>query len=133
MPTFDADIRNRIVILVQGILEQNSVSAEVTADVPAQKTSIILALDESGSMCSTDVKPNRLTVAQRGALQFVNSEPSGTQIGLVLFNVYAELAVHPTEGEAHHSAADPRTSGRGPTDAQTTGVPDAAASRAGMP
>ena len=34
MPTFDADIRNRIVILVQGILEQNSVSAEVTAEAP---------------------------------------------------------------------------------------------------
>ena len=34
MPSFDADIRNRIVILVQGILEQNSISAEVTADAP---------------------------------------------------------------------------------------------------
>ena len=34
MPSFDADIRNRIVILVQGILEQNSLSAEVAADAP---------------------------------------------------------------------------------------------------
>ena len=34
MPSFDADIRNRIVILVQGILEQNSIFAEVTADAP---------------------------------------------------------------------------------------------------
>ena len=34
MPSFDADIRNRIVVLVQGILEQNSVSAELTADAP---------------------------------------------------------------------------------------------------
>ena len=34
MPSFDADIRNRIVILVKGILEQNSASAEVTAEVP---------------------------------------------------------------------------------------------------
>ena len=32
MPSLDADIRNRIVILVQGILEQNAVSAEVNAD-----------------------------------------------------------------------------------------------------
>jgi Ca-activated chloride channel homolog len=79
-----------------GVLAIASARPEVTADVPAQKTSIILALDESGSMCSTDVKPNRLTVAQRGALQFVNSEPSGTQVGLVLFNVFAEIAVHPT-------------------------------------
>ena len=34
MPSFDADIRNRIVVLVMGILEQNSVSAELTADAP---------------------------------------------------------------------------------------------------
>ena len=34
MPSFDADIRNRIVMLVKGILEQNAVSADVTPDVP---------------------------------------------------------------------------------------------------
>ena len=34
MPSFDADIRDRVVILVQGILEQNSVSAEVAVDAP---------------------------------------------------------------------------------------------------
>jgi acyl carrier protein len=34
MPSLDADIRNRIVILVKGILEQNSISAEVAADAP---------------------------------------------------------------------------------------------------
>ena len=34
MPSFDADIRNRIVVLVMGILEQNSVSAELAADAP---------------------------------------------------------------------------------------------------
>jgi acyl carrier protein len=34
MPSLDADIRNRIVILVKGILEQNAISAEVAADAP---------------------------------------------------------------------------------------------------
>jgi acyl carrier protein len=34
MPSFDADIRNRIVILVKGILEQNAISTEVTTDAP---------------------------------------------------------------------------------------------------
>jgi acyl carrier protein len=34
MPRFDADIRHRIVTLVKGILEQDSVSTEVTPDVP---------------------------------------------------------------------------------------------------
>jgi acyl carrier protein len=32
MPSFDADIRDRIVILVRGLLDQNSVSAEVAPE-----------------------------------------------------------------------------------------------------
>ncbi len=79
-----------------GVLAIASARPQLTRDVPIQKTSIILALDESGSMCSTDVAPDRLAVAQRAARQFVNSQPNGTRIGLVLFNVYAELAVAPT-------------------------------------
>ncbi len=79
-----------------GVLAIASAWPELTREVPAQKTSIILALDESGSMCSTDLSPNRLAVAQQAAVKFVNSEPAGTQIGLVLFNVFAELAVPPT-------------------------------------
>jgi Ca-activated chloride channel family protein len=97
-----------------GVLAIASARPELTRDVPAQKTSIILALDESGSMCSTDLLPDRLAVAQRGALQFVNSEPSGTQIGLVLFNVYAELAVAPTADRAAlDHALDHLTTGPG--------------------
>ena len=97
-----------------GVLAMASARPELTTDVPAQKTSIILALDESGSMCSTDLLPNRLAVAQRAALQFVNSEPSGTQIGLVLFNGFAELAVPPTtdRGALDH-ALDNLTTGPG--------------------
>lgn len=60
------------------------------------QTTIILALDESGSMCSTDLQPNRLAVAQRAALQFVANQPSGLKMGLVEFDGFAELAVAPT-------------------------------------
>src|SRR5262245_14041806 len=38
-------------------------------DVPYARTSIILALDVSRSMCSTDIEPNRLTAAQEAARQ----------------------------------------------------------------
>ncbi len=69
---------------------------QLTSDVPVSKTTIILALDESGSMCLTDVLPNRLTVAQHAAREFVDAQPKGTQMGLVLFAGYAELAVPPT-------------------------------------
>jgi Ca-activated chloride channel family protein len=64
--------------------------------VPVSKTTIILALDESGSMCLTDVLPNRLTVAQHAAREFVDAQPKGAQMGLVVFAGYAELAVPPT-------------------------------------
>jgi Ca-activated chloride channel family protein len=69
---------------------------QLTSDVPVGKTTIILALDESGSMCLTDVLPNRLTVAQAAAREFVDAQPEGTQMGLVVFAGYAELAVAPT-------------------------------------
>jgi Ca-activated chloride channel homolog len=79
-----------------GVLAIASARPQITENVPAQKTSIILALDESGSMCSTDISPDRLAVAQQGARKFINAEPGGTQIGLVLFSVSAQLAVAPT-------------------------------------
>ena len=79
-----------------GMLAIASARPELTTDVPTQKTSVILALDESGSMCSTDLLPNRLAVAQKAALQFADSQPGGTQIGLVVFSAFAELAVAPT-------------------------------------
>jgi Ca-activated chloride channel homolog len=64
--------------------------------VPIGRTSIIHALDVSRSMCSTDVDPNRITVAQAAARQFVQDQPAGTRIGIVVFSGSAQLAVPPT-------------------------------------
>jgi Ca-activated chloride channel family protein len=69
-------------------------SAEV--EVPLSRTTIILAIDVSRSMCATDVAPNRLTVAQEAALAFVDQQADGTQIGIVAFAGLAELIVPPT-------------------------------------
>jgi Ca-activated chloride channel family protein len=85
-----------VLLAAIGVLAVGAARPQITRTVPAHKTSIILALDESGSMCSTDLSPDRLAVAQRGARKFINSEPGGTQIGLVLFSVSAQLAVAPT-------------------------------------
>jgi Ca-activated chloride channel family protein len=76
------------------ILAQARPVAEV--DVPLSRTTIILALDVSRSMCATDVDPNRLAVAQDAALAFVEAQADGTQIGLVAFAGFAELIVPPT-------------------------------------
>ena len=83
-------------------------------DVPYARTTIILALDVSRSMCSTDVDPNRLVVAQQAARNFVEDQPKGARIGLVVFSGFAELAVAPTvDREVLVNAIDTLTTGRG--------------------
>ncbi|MGA3351788.1 MAG: VWA domain-containing protein [Acidimicrobiales bacterium] len=69
---------------------------QITSDVPFGHSTVVLALDESGSMCSTDVAPNRIAAAQKAARKFVDSLPSTTLAGLVEFNGFAEIAVAPT-------------------------------------
>ena len=64
--------------------------------VPSNSTTIMLAMDVSGSMCSTDVEPNRLTVAQEAAISFIESQEGKTRIGLVAFAGVAGLQVPPT-------------------------------------
>src|SRR5262245_19858090 len=65
-------------------------------EVPLSRTTIILAMDVSRSMCATDVPPNRLTVAQEAALAFIEDQPAGTQMGIVAFAGFAEIVVPPT-------------------------------------
>ena len=69
---------------------------QATVPVPSNSTTIMLAMDVSGSMCSTDVEPNRLTVAQEAAVSFIESQDGGTKIGLVAFAGVAGLQVPPT-------------------------------------
>lgn len=65
--------------------------------VPSNRATIILAMDVSLSMCSTDIPPNRLQAAKEAALSFVDSRQSGTRIGVVAFAGFAELAQPPTD------------------------------------
>ncbi|RPI46897.1 MAG: VWA domain-containing protein [Betaproteobacteria bacterium] len=53
--------------------------------LPSMHKDVILALDTSGSMRATDVKPNRLSAAQSAARTFVESQPSHSRIGIVSF------------------------------------------------
>jgi Ca-activated chloride channel family protein len=69
---------------------------QATVPVPSNSTTIMLAMDVSGSMCSTDVEPNRLTVAQKAAISFIESQDGQTKIGLVAFAGVAGLQIPPT-------------------------------------
>jgi Ca-activated chloride channel family protein len=77
---------------------------------------LLLALDVSGSMCATDVEPNRLTAAQDAVRDFVKAQDAHTRVGLVVFSGFAQLAVAPTtERDELLSAIDSLTTGRGTT------------------
>jgi len=64
--------------------------------LPAGQTTIVLALDVSRSMCSTDIAPNRLQAAKAAALSFVQHQDPHAQIGIVAFSGFAELIQPPT-------------------------------------
>jgi Ca-activated chloride channel family protein len=64
--------------------------------VPSGQSTILLVMDVSRSMCSTDIEPSRLVAAQRAAAEFIHQQPSSTQIGIVAFSGFAELIQAPT-------------------------------------
>ena len=84
-----------------------------TVTIPSNQSTIILAIDVSRSMCSTDISPNRLEVAKKAAESFIQSHRSGRLIGIVAFSGFAELIQPPTtDTKALLSAVENLTTGR---------------------
>ncbi len=78
------------------VLATGAARPQASVVVPSDSSAILLAMDVSGSMCSTDVVPNRLTAAENAARDFVKAQPKGARIGLVVFTGIAALRVEPT-------------------------------------
>lgn len=105
-----------LLLAALGLLGAASARPTVRAEVPASSSTVILALDVSGSMCATDVLPNRLSAAQAAVRAFVQRQEGETKIGLVVFSGFAQLAVAPTTHRDELLAAlDAVTTGRGTT------------------
>lgn len=64
--------------------------------VPTGQATVILAIDVSRSMCSRDIAPSRLEVAQEAATTFIERQGSNRQIGIVAFAGFGELVQAPT-------------------------------------
>ncbi|MEU4541342.1 VWA domain-containing protein [Streptosporangium sp. NPDC023825] len=79
------------------LLAVGAARPQASVPVPQTSTTILLALDTSGSMCSTDVDPNRITAARKAAAEFIESQRGGPRIGLVTFAGSAGLLVPPTD------------------------------------
>ena len=85
----------------------------VVLSVPANSATIILAMDVSGSMCSTDIDPTRLEAAEKAAIEFVTSQSAGSEIGLVAFSGLAAVIQPPTtDQQALVDAIKSLTTGR---------------------
>lgn len=65
--------------------------------LPTRVDAIILAMDTSGSMRATDLKPTRLAAAQAAARDFVAAQPSQVRIGVVTIAATANLVQSPTD------------------------------------
>ena len=85
-----------LLMLGLAVLAVGAARPQATVPVPSSSATVMLALDVSGSMCSTDVQPNRITAAERAATAFIKSQTGGPHIGLVAFAGTAVVLVPPT-------------------------------------
>jgi Ca-activated chloride channel family protein len=95
-PSWRRHVPVALLLTALGSLGVAMARPQASMKVPIARTSIILAMDVSRSMCATDVEPNRFSVSQDAARLFVEQQPKGTRIGLVAFAGFAELVVPPT-------------------------------------
>ncbi len=73
-----------------------------TVMVPKERATVVVTLDVSYSMRATDIKPNRLKAAQKGAVHFVENLPKKFNVSVVEFAGSAKTLVPPTRD---HGAA----------------------------
>jgi len=59
---------------------------QATVSVPKIEGTVMLTFDVSGSMAAEDLQPTRMEAAKEAARQFVEKQPSGISIGVVVFS-----------------------------------------------
>jgi Ca-activated chloride channel family protein len=64
---------------------------QATIRIPKGQTSVMLAVDVSGSMAATDVQPTRIDAAIASGRTLIDKLPSNAQVGLVIFNSRAQV------------------------------------------
>lgn len=67
--------------------------------VPSIDRTVVLAIDVSRSMCSTDIAPNRLEAAKEAAILFIQRESGNSRIGVVAFAGFAAIVQPPTDDQ----------------------------------
>lgn len=83
-----------IVLVVAAARPQAKVAA------PTKRSSVMLLVDTSSSMASTDVTPTRLDAARAAAKRFLASVPSSVSVGLMAFSKTPTVVQSPTSDRA---------------------------------
>jgi Ca-activated chloride channel family protein len=97
------------ILLVASLVLFTIAMAGPTNDVriPRNRAVVMLVIDVSQSMRSTDVAPNRMAAAQEAAKQFAGELTPGINLGLIAFGGTATVLVSPTTNrEATRNALD---------------------------
>ncbi|WP_435277570.1 VWA domain-containing protein [Rhodococcus yananensis] len=91
-----------VALLLVGLALLTVALAGPTAEqrVPRNRATVVLAIDVSLSMESTDIEPSRLAAAQEAAKDFADGLTPGINLGLVAFSGTASVLVSPTTNRA---------------------------------
>ena len=94
-------------VILVGLILLTVALAGPTADtkVPRNRATVMLAIDVSLSMESTDVSPDRLDAAKAAATEFVKELTPGVNLGIVSFAGISTVLVSPTTDRAPAIAA----------------------------
>ncbi|WP_062909497.1 VWA domain-containing protein, partial [Mycobacterium avium] len=90
------------ILLATSLVLLTTAMAGPTSDVriPLNRAVVMLVIDVSESMASTDVPPNRLAAAKEAGKQFADQLTPAINLGLVEFAANATLLVPPTTNRA---------------------------------
>lgn len=80
-----------LVVLLTGFARPQANVSE-----PREGATVVLALDDSGSMAASDVKPTRLAAADAAIARFVKELPAKYRVALVTFSNRPTVRVPPT-------------------------------------
>lgn len=85
-----------LILLAFAALIMAAARPHAVVTLPADKRTIVLAMDVSASMRADDVAPNRLTASQMAAKSFAEQLPVDIRIGVVAYAGTAQVVQQPT-------------------------------------
>jgi Ca-activated chloride channel homolog len=94
-----------VALIVGAIVSLLFAFGQVRIDRQVTAGTVVLAIDVSHSMGSTDVQPNRLAAAQVAANAFLDRLPAGFRVGLATFSVSSSVPVLPTSDRSRVATA----------------------------